>query len=317
MAETRFSIVITCHNQRDFIRDAVESALSQVPGLREVIVVDDGSTDGSSEILEQYTGSIHLIRFPANRGAIEARNQGAAQASGEYLVFLDGDDILMPWALEVYERIIQERAPKIILAQVSWFTNAVSPVKDEDVPRGIEFVEYDALMRKDRTLGLFASAFVVERRTFEEAGAWTPGIFHLDLQDIFTKLGYSGRTTLICSPATVHYRVHSANSIHSVPPFLQMEYRLMARERRGEYPGGRKHLFERRAWFGERVAYCMRRAWQVGLYLEVLKLMVSGWSMILATVFRKLLIGIKGRRPVQSLAFDLDETHNLLTAQHQ
>jgi glycosyltransferase involved in cell wall biosynthesis len=307
MSEKRFSIVITCHNQRGFIRDAVESALSQPPGLREIIVVDDGSTDGSDEILAPYSGSIQLLRFPTNRGAIEARNHGASRAAGEYLVFLDGDDVLLPWALGVYERIIQERAPKILLAQVSWFSGAIPPVRHEDAPREIGFAEYEALLQRDRTIGLFASAFVVERRTFHQAGAWTPGIFHLDLQDIFTKLGYSGRTTLICSPATVFYRIHSSNSIHTVPPFLQMEHHLIERERRGEYPGGRTHLFERRAWFGDRVAFCIRRAWQAGLYREILKLTAAGWSMILAAIFRKLIIRIRGRRPVQLLEFHVSK----------
>jgi hypothetical protein len=309
MSEPRFSILITCYNQRDFIRDAVDSALLQASGLREVIVVDDGSTDGSLEVLEQYSDSIHLFHFPTNRGAIEARNYAASLASGEYLVFLDGDDVLMPWALDAYERVIQERDPKILLAQVVWFSGEIPSEKEEHLPGAIEFVEYDALMRKDRTAGLFASAFVVKRKTFEAAGAWTPGIFHLDLQDIFSKLGYSGRTILMCSPATVFYRTHAFNSIRTVPPFLKMQHRLMAKERRGEYPGGRSGLFERRAWFGGQVVFCVNGALHAGLYKEAAKLVVSGWSMVLAALLRRVMILFKGRRPVQTLDFAGGLTH--------
>src|SRR5215469_10781174 len=95
--DRRFSIVVTCYNQVDFIGAAVKSALAQnIHLLREVIVVDDGSSDGSRELLESYGESIRYCPLPHNLGAVEARNEGAALASGEYLVFLDGDDLLMP-----------------------------------------------------------------------------------------------------------------------------------------------------------------------------------------------------------------------------
>src|SRR5207344_1027661 len=116
-----------------------------------------------------------------------------------------------------------------------------------DAPSAIEAVTYDVPMSKDRSADLSASAFIVHRRTFEDAGGWTPGIFHLDLQDLVTKLGYAGRMTLICSPETAFYRIHSSNSIHTVPPFLRNLYRLVEKEASGEYPGGREHRFERRA----------------------------------------------------------------------
>jgi glycosyltransferase involved in cell wall biosynthesis len=302
--EIRFSIVITSYNQWAFLREAVESALSQPARLREVIVVDDGSTDGSVELLEQYSDSIRLLSFPNNRGAIEARNQGAALAKGEYVVTLDGDDVLMPWALDVYDRIIQERDAKILIAQVSQFKGAVPAVRDEDVPRSLEFVDNDALMHRDRVTHFFPSAFVVERQIFEGAGRWTPGIFYSDLVDLSAKLGYSGRTILMCSPATVFYRVHPSNTSQVILPYLEMEHRLMAKERRGEYSGGPRGSLERRAWFGRVFLYSAKRAVSAGLYKEAAKLMADGWSMVLAAILRKLFTTIRGRQPAQKLDFD-------------
>jgi glycosyltransferase involved in cell wall biosynthesis len=126
MQEVRFSIIVTCYNQREFIRAAVDSALSQ-PGSAgsEIIVVDDGSRDGSAEVLESYADSIRLVVFPVNRGASDARNHGASLATGEYLVFLDGDDALMPWALDVYGKIIAGRRPTVILGRRRWFEGPV------------------------------------------------------------------------------------------------------------------------------------------------------------------------------------------------
>src|SRR5271165_2862733 len=98
----RFSVIVTCYNQAQFIQDAVESVSSLPYASKEVIVVDDGSTDNSVDLLRRYRDSVELLILPVNRGVGEARNQGAAVARGEYLIFLDGDDLLTPWALEVY-----------------------------------------------------------------------------------------------------------------------------------------------------------------------------------------------------------------------
>ena len=106
MKALRFSVIVTCYNQRDFIRDAVDSALTQTGDDTEVIVVDDVSSDGSVEILKGYGDRIRFCSMAANGGAPRARNLGASMASGQYPVFLDGDDVLMPHALRVYNRII-------------------------------------------------------------------------------------------------------------------------------------------------------------------------------------------------------------------
>ena len=65
----RFSIIITCYNQREYIGEAVQSAISQGGRLKEVIVVGDASSDGSPVVLGQYAKAIQVIGFPRNRGA--------------------------------------------------------------------------------------------------------------------------------------------------------------------------------------------------------------------------------------------------------
>ena len=77
----RFSIIITCYNQYEFIRDALESVLSQVQDCDEVIVVDDGSRDGSLELLRLYEDSVRLLALPANRGAAILRPVPPLQAA--------------------------------------------------------------------------------------------------------------------------------------------------------------------------------------------------------------------------------------------
>jgi glycosyltransferase involved in cell wall biosynthesis len=295
----RFSIVITCYNQREFIASAVDSALSQSPRFREVIVVDDASTDGSRDVLKKYGRSIEFITLSHNLGAVEARNQGAARARGHYLVFLDGDDVLMPWALEVYERLISMRNPTLLLGTYVKFSGRVPSLSSQDVPTGIDFVEYPTIFAKDRAAGLCASTYVVERQKFWEVGGWTPGIFQLDLQDLTTKLALS-RVILILSPNAAFYRIHASNSILSVPPFLRNLHELLKKERTGEYPGGRKCRIARYGWFGGLAWFWTRRAVRAGHFEDAFILVMSAWPMILVSAFRRAVARIKGRRPIET-----------------
>src|SRR5580704_8901642 len=121
MKQISFSIIVTCFNQSAFIRETIESACNQTYPAKEVIVVDDASTDESSRILSEYRDQITLICCHENGGPSAGRNLGASSAEGDYLVFLDGDDVLQPWALEVYWRIIDIKQPKVILGTLLYF----------------------------------------------------------------------------------------------------------------------------------------------------------------------------------------------------
>lgn len=305
MLPIRFSIIITCHNQREFIRAAVDSALSQPHLLKEVIVVDDGSIDGSVELLEQFADSIRLIKLSSNRGAIEARNEGARQAKGQYLVFLDGDDVLRRWALSVYECLIVERNPKIIAAKSLWFGAEVPVHQDKQVPQKIEFIQYDSFLSKDRPYGMSASTWIMERRAFEEVGGWTAGIFHLDSVDLIMKLREVGPVILVCSPSTVFYRVHTANSIHSVPPFIDMLHRLIRKEGAGEYPGGPRYRFQRRAFLGGLVFFWVKRGLRAGLYKKACKLLTSGAPLVAAGFASRVGAKIRKLRPIEVVSMPI------------
>src|SRR5829696_8499022 len=92
------SVVIPCYNQAHFLGEAIESVLSQSYRHFELIVVDDGSTDETSEVASRYEG-VRLIR-QENQGLSGARNTGIGHSGGEFLVFLDADDRLLLGALE-------------------------------------------------------------------------------------------------------------------------------------------------------------------------------------------------------------------------
>src|ERR1700730_11923202 len=142
----QFSVIINCHNQAIFIQDAVNSALAQSYKAREVIVVDDASSDGSVDILKLFGNSLHLICPPKNIGANPARNLGASAAVGDYLVFLDGDDLLSPWALNTYKTLILASQAPILLSRLFFFEGTQRPETGETAEE-ITFVEYENLIQ--------------------------------------------------------------------------------------------------------------------------------------------------------------------------
>lgn len=85
--------IIPVYNGEYFIADAIHSALSQDTAPRKVIVIDDGSTDGTPEVLDRFRSQIHIVRHKKNRGLPAARNTGIAESDADLLAFLDADDV--------------------------------------------------------------------------------------------------------------------------------------------------------------------------------------------------------------------------------
>ena len=104
------SVIIPLYNARLWVCDAVDSVLSQNGVDLECIVVDDGSTDGGGEMLQERYGEKIIIHRQENRGLAGARNSGARIARGEFLAFLDADDYWLPGKLKKQIRYLRKRA---------------------------------------------------------------------------------------------------------------------------------------------------------------------------------------------------------------
>jgi len=293
------SVIITSYNQAKFIHAAVASALAQTHANKEIIVIDDGSTDASPAILEEFGNSIQLIKLEENVGACRARNVGIALAKGDFLVFLDGDDVLLPWALAVYGEIVDRMRPNIILSAMRWFEGDVPQISAESPPVQIEVVDYESLLEKDRPYRASASALVIKRDAFIRVLGWPTEIFPLEDVAVLIRLLQSGRTVQILSPLTVCYRIHSSNTIHQVATCAGALRLIVQKEKRSGYRYGKGQRGLRYAFLGGPVVFWMKRTWKSGLYREGLRLLVLGWPMIFAAIFHQLTLMLKGRRATQ------------------
>lgn len=94
----RFSVVIPSHNRSAWLVAALESVFAQTEPAFEIIVADDGSTDDTPDVLRKYEGRVKVLT-QRNAGPSAARNLGIAAATGDYIAFLDSDDLWFPWTL--------------------------------------------------------------------------------------------------------------------------------------------------------------------------------------------------------------------------
>ncbi len=87
------SVIIPTYNRANFLGEAIESVLSQTYKNLEVIIIDDGSTDDTRQLIEKYTDKRIIYLYQEHGGTSAARNKGIQEAKGEYIAFLDSDDI--------------------------------------------------------------------------------------------------------------------------------------------------------------------------------------------------------------------------------
>lgn len=131
------SIVIPCFNAERTIAEAIQSGLDQTYEQREIIVIDDGSTDRSLEIIQSFGNWIRWETGP-NRGGNHARNQGIQISQGEFIQFLDADDLLYPNKLEVMMPVAIAKGHEYLIAsgwdlqKESSFSPAPHPLRYDD-----------------------------------------------------------------------------------------------------------------------------------------------------------------------------------------
>lgn len=111
----KFSVIIPAYNAEPYIARAIESCLSQTCPPHEIIVVDDGSTDGTAEVAKSFSPPVRLITLAENVGVPSARNRGAEAATGDWLVFLDADDWFLPRKLELQQRCALQNEHAVLI----------------------------------------------------------------------------------------------------------------------------------------------------------------------------------------------------------
>jgi glycosyltransferase involved in cell wall biosynthesis len=276
----RFSILMPVYNRERYVRQAVDSVLSQSFTDYELFAIDDGSTDRSAEILRSYGDKIKLLQ-QANQGPEAARNKAAALARGEYLVFLDSDDFFFPFALETLDKVIRYfNKPPLVLGAYSFDQNQASV----PAPAPIETFKFENFGSKTRAVG--TSCIIVRKSVFDAVGGQrkdtTATTWDADDTNLLLKLSSYSPCIVINSPATTWYRLHRENSIKNLTGVANGLLRVAAAQRRGEYAAGTKT----RAYIGGRAAsFAYRICWRGGQRKLAMRLVMRTAPLVLAALW--------------------------------
>ncbi|WP_195985502.1 glycosyltransferase family 2 protein [Clostridium sp. D33t1_170424_F3] len=122
----RFSIIVPVYNAKEFLRECLESICHQSYADYEVLLIDDGSEDNSVEICKEYTSDPRFILIQKENGGVSsARNMGIESAVGEYILFMDADDILADHALQKFNDLLSNEPKDVIFGRTATFTKTV------------------------------------------------------------------------------------------------------------------------------------------------------------------------------------------------
>lgn len=240
------SVIMPVHNGARFLREALESALAQTYRPIEIIVVDDGSTDHSAAILQEYASRITAIN-QANQGAAVARNVAIAASRGELLAFLDADDLWAPHKLEVQVAYLQAR-PHVDLIASRWQVLAAaeqaggfgasiqSATPDEAASQRSEWIYNELLM----DCIVHTTTVLMRRSLVDKIGVFDVSLRRGQDYDYWLRASRATPIHRLDAPLSC-YRLHEANSTWRPQPLnyaaLVLERALKMWGRKG--PDGR------------------------------------------------------------------------------
>ncbi len=241
------SVVIPTYNRAELVADCVRSVISQTAEPLEIIVVDDGSTDDTAEVLCKFQDRITYVSQD-NAGPGAARNNGIRRATGDYIAFIDSDDLWTPWTIEVIQQILgRESAPTIVLLRRMEFETSVdleSLNREDLVVR-----DYQDFFDYGDGGALFGSGvLVVRRNTVMEVGGFTTHLMCAEDLDLGMKLGVASGLASIESPIMVCIRRTPSSLTRSASAAFKGMQFLYEQEAKKAYPGGEQRKWQRRSF---------------------------------------------------------------------
>ena len=203
------STVITSYNKGDFLAEAIESALCQKNVQQEIIVVNDGSTDATAEVMQQYRKHIKALHQD-NLGQAVARNRSIRESRGEYIAFLDGDDCWMDSKLEKQMNVFrQDKEISLVYSKRTIIKNNLDDrMSDQKQDHKRNVVLFRGYVLDDIIINNcipFSSA-VAKKKTLEQVGLFDESLRVADDYDLWLRLSKDHRIDYV-DEELIKYRV--------------------------------------------------------------------------------------------------------------
>ncbi|HEX4507145.1 MAG TPA: glycosyltransferase family A protein [Alphaproteobacteria bacterium] len=197
----KISVLIACYNAEAYVAEAIRSVLNQTAPAHEVIVIDDGSTDGTADVLADFAGRIRVLS-QSNHGVAAALNAGLANATGEAIAFLDADDMWTHGKLALQQARLSA-APELdaVFAHMESF---ISPELAATMP---PLPAEDAAGRPAPIKG----TMLIRRTALDRLGHFDPARRHADFVAWYAKATTQGFSWEMLDAVVYRRRVHASN----------------------------------------------------------------------------------------------------------
>jgi glycosyltransferase involved in cell wall biosynthesis len=240
------SVVIPTFDRVAFLSRAIECVLEQTFADLEVIVVDDGPTDAIAALVDGHGDPrVRLVRHGTNQGVAAARNTGISASRGEYVAFLDDDDLWLPTKLERQIEVFETDSADVVHTLV-YVADADGAIYEEPSRAGFSLFRdvaaagypYDLLLRRS---SFFINTFAVRRECIETIGGFDVSLAAVDDLDFVHRLRRVYDFRLVDEPLA-KYCFHSTNHSHDKDPgtWVRLAKKELAWVREANPPGRRR-----------------------------------------------------------------------------
>ena len=210
------SILIPCYNAEQWLTETIESALAQTWQNKEIIVVDDGSTDNSLDIAKQFESSIVKVISQENRGGSAARNTAYKACQGEFIQYLDADDLLAPTKIESQIKLLDQEDNVNCIAAGEWARFYKIPSKAQFIPQppwaDMNPVDWLVCTWSGNWM-MHPAAWLVPRHIVNQAGLWNESLSLDDDGEYFCRVVLASAGVKFCFGAKSYYRSGSPISV--------------------------------------------------------------------------------------------------------
>jgi glycosyltransferase involved in cell wall biosynthesis len=210
------SILIPAYNAGEWIADTLESAVRQTWKNKEIIVVDDGSTDNTREVAEAYVSRGVSVTSQPNRGAAATRNEAFSRSQGDYIQWLDADDLLAPDKIASQVALLDRGVGPRTVISGAWGSFMFRPERAEFVPTPLwcDLSPTEWLVRKmTHNLHMQTATWLVSRALTQAAGPWNTKLLGDDDGEYFCRVLLASDTVRFVPEAKVYYRMAGPTSL--------------------------------------------------------------------------------------------------------
>jgi len=213
------SILIPAYNAQEWVADTIKSAAGQTWPRKEIIIVDDGSTDQTFTIARQFGSKEVKVVTQQNQGAAAARNKAFSLCQGDYIQWLDGDDLLAPDKIAQQIRVAESCGNNRVLLSAAWGRFIYRVARAQFVPTRLwcDLSPIEWLVRK-MSEGIFmqTDSWLVSRELCQAAGPWDTRLLSDDDGEYFCRVISASNRIRFVPEAQALYRVTAPNRLSYV-----------------------------------------------------------------------------------------------------